>query len=217
MHQTPRSSGEVVREFIGSGGTVCGFAPGAEKRGEIVYTEVPRAGKAQGMIASVVQPFLKARNRPEPAEGYKTACVFIDDAAHPSPEEQREIARRMQEEILVAVERLNHPILQFLRSTRKRVRRAMAEEYFGVHAARYGTRQTIMLAMGPCYPDSHRRYAPRTLVSLTLQEDANLLVMQRTDLYRRTFLEITDRNGEFLGQMRFYEDLPLEGAEEQSA
>lgn len=113
----------------------------------------------------------------------------------------------MREEIVLAMRRLTG-WERYLPTciVRHRVQKLLAGNHRGVIGPRCAGKETVFFGMGPEYHSGHRRYAPRTMIPLTIREDANEFIWRYPDLRDETYEEAMRRNIDNMRLLKFYED-----------
>lgn len=197
----------VVDAFLRRGGSVCFPALRAALAGQISYHALP-GSNLQGPVYEALREFMRANALPPDAPDRKLACIFVDPDPDITPDAQRQRAMVIQEEIHVAIARLESWTGFDFSHRRATVRKELADnDYCGVSGPDCQGKNIIRFAMGPHYPQEHRRYAPRLIVPVTTGQDAGWAADNTPEDVRQTYLAIQRRSGEMLGAMAYYEDV----------
>ncbi|HRH93354.1 MAG TPA: hypothetical protein PKV72_02365 [Candidatus Peribacteria bacterium] len=197
-----------IDAFLRNGGSVCVPALHAARAGQILYQALPDGSGLQGPVYQALRAFFRANALPVESPERKTACIFVDPDPDITRDAQRQRAMVIQEEIHVAIARLNSWTGIDFERYRTTVRRELADnDYCGVAGPDCLGKNVIRFAMGPHYPEAHRRFAPHLIVPVTTGQDAGLAQENDPEAVRQTYLAVFRRNYEMLTTMSYYEDV----------
>jgi hypothetical protein len=199
-----------IDAFLRGGGSVCFPALRAALAGQISYQALPDGSSLQGPVYEALRAFMRANALPLASPERKTACIFVDPDVDITKDAQRQRAMAIQEEIHVAIARLNSWTGIDFQHRRTTARQELADNDFcGVAGPDCLGKNIIRFAMGPHYLPTHRRYAPRLIVPVTTGQDAGWAQENTPEDVRQTYLAVFRRNGEMLTRMAYYEDVDL--------
>ncbi len=209
LSQADRDAIDAIDTFLRTGGSVCVPAMRAALAGKIRYQVLPAAGDLQGPVHTALRTFIRENCLDASSPDHRLACVLIDGTPDMTKDVQYERAMAIQEEVQVAIARLNAYIFTGERWYRRSVQAALAaHEHAGVHGGECRGVDVIRFAMGPHYPANHRRYAPaRLVVPITNGRDVGWVRDHAMEDIAQTYRNITERSGEMLNAMTFYEDV----------
>lgn len=209
LTQADRDAIDVIDTFLRTGGSVCVPAKRAALAGKIQYQVLPATGQLQRPVFMALRAFVRANGLEASSPDHRLACVLVDGTPDSTKDSQYGRAMAIQEEVQVAIARLNAYIFTGERWHRRSVRAALAaREHVGVHGGECRGADIIRFAMGPQYPTNHRRHVPaRLIVPITNGWDVGWVRDHAMEDIAQTYRNITERNGEMLNAMMFYEDV----------
>lgn len=208
LTQADRDAINVIDTFLRSGGSVCVPAVRAALAGKIHYQVLPTAGDLQSPVYTALRAFVRDNCLDAGSPDHRLACVLVDRTPDITKDAQYARAMAIQEEVQVAIARLNAYIFTGERWHRRSVQAALAaHEHSGVHGGECRGVDVIRFAMGPHYPANHRRHAPLLTIPITNGWDVGWVRDHAMEDIAQTYRNITERNGEMLNGMAFYEDV----------
>ena len=194
-----------IEEFLKSGGSVCAYAKGAAKAGQIDYHVLPFSKTTYAELLPIMQRFFSKEVRSWGAQ-YRGGCMLIDEETYAGKQMQESGVCCMRGEALLAMQLLPD-VRADVDRVRANVRRLMADPAHEILQPRVGSHTPVLFGMGPGYGKQFRRYAPHVMLPLTVKDDVDLLAAYFPDnsWTRDTRSEAMERDNDSLGHLRFYE------------